>query len=58
MNLIITILQEVKIDEKLKTAPDGGYGIGIFIGSLLPFLILVGLAYIVYRYNKNRYKDE
>ena len=58
MNLFITILQDVKIEEKLKNAPDDYYGIGVFIGSLLPFVILVALAYLMYRYNKNRYKED
>lgn len=58
MNLLITILQDVNIDEKLKQAPDDNYGIGVFIGSLLPFVILVIIAYVIYRYNKNRYKEE
>ncbi len=57
MNLLITLLQEVNIDEKLKEAPDSDYGVGIFIGTLLPFVILVAIAYSIYRYNKNRYKD-
>ena len=58
MNLLITILQEVNIDEKLKEAPDSSYGIGVFIGTLLPFVVLVAIAYAIYRYNKNRIKDE
>jgi hypothetical protein len=58
MNLLITLLQEVNIDEKLKEAPDSNYGIGVFIGTLLPFVVLVIIAYAIYRYNKNRYKDE
>lgn len=58
MNLLITILQDVNIDEKLKEAPDSSYGIGIFIGTLLPFVILVIIAYVIYRYNKNRLKNE
>ena len=57
MNLLITLLQEVNIDEKLKEAPDNDYSIGIFIGSLLPFVILVIIAFAIYRYNKNRFKD-
>lgn len=57
MNLFITLLQEINIDEKLKEAPDGDYGVGVFIGTLLPFVILVLIAYSIYRYNKNRYKD-
>ncbi len=58
MNLIITLLQEVNIDEKLKEAPDNSYSIGVFIGSILPFVILVLIAYAIYRYNKNRIKDK
>lgn len=58
MNLLITLLQEVSIDEKLKEAPDDSYGIGVFIGTMLPFVILVIIAYSIYRYNKNRIKDE
>jgi len=58
MNLLITLLQEVNIDEKLKEAPDDNYGIGVFIGTMLPFVILVIIAYLIYRYNKNRIKNE
>lgn len=58
MNLIISILQEVSIEEKLKNAPDDNYGIGVFIGSMLPFIVLVIIAYAIYRYNKKRLKDE
>lgn len=58
MNLIITLLQEVNIDEKLKEAPNSSYSIGVFIGSILPFVILVLIAYAIYRYNKNRFKDK
>lgn len=58
MSLLILLLQEVNIDEKIKEAPDSSYGIGVFIGTLLPFVILVIIAYVIYRYNKNRYKDQ
>lgn len=58
MNLLITILQDVDINEKLKEAPDSSYGIGVFIGTLLPFVVLVIIAFAIYRYNKNRYKEE
>lgn len=51
---IISIFQEVNIEEKLKEAPDDQYGIGIFIGSFIPFLILVIIAYAIYKYNKNK----
>jgi len=58
MHLLISFLQDNNIDEKLKNAPDNAYSIGVFIGTLLPFLVLVGIAYAIYRYNKNRFKDE
>ncbi|MHA7844065.1 MAG: hypothetical protein ACX93I_12145 [Winogradskyella sp.] len=58
MNLLIFILQEVSIEEKLKNAPDDSYSIGVFIGSMIPFVVLVILAYVIYRYNKKRTKDE
>ena len=58
LNIFIALLQEVDIDQKLKDAPDDSYAIGIFIGKLLPFVVLVVIAYLIYRYNKNRIKDE
>ncbi|WP_198034946.1 hypothetical protein [Winogradskyella sp. J14-2] len=58
MNLLVSLLQEVNIEEKLKNAPDDNYSIGVFIGSMIPFVILVIIAYLVYRYNKKRVKDE
>ena len=50
----ITLLQKVNIEEKMKNAPDGGYEIGVVIGTYLPFVILVLLAYLVYNRAKNR----
>ncbi|MDX1277324.1 hypothetical protein [Oceanihabitans sediminis] len=50
----LALLQEVDINEKLNKAPDAAYGVGVFIGSMLPFVILVTLAYLIYRYNKNK----
>jgi hypothetical protein len=55
---LIVLLQDIDIDQKLKEAPDSSYGIGVFIGTLLPFLILVAIAYLIYRYNKNRLKND
>ncbi|MBP8791624.1 MAG: hypothetical protein KBE41_00495 [Lutibacter sp.] len=51
---LILVLQQVDIAEKLKNAPDKGYEIGIMIGTYLPFVLLVGLAYLVYYKAKNR----
>ena len=55
---LVSILQEVDIEQKLKDAPDDSYSIGVFIGSMLPFVILIAIAYLIYRYNKNRIKEE
>ncbi|WP_370390243.1 hypothetical protein [uncultured Winogradskyella sp.] len=54
MYFLVSLLQEVDIDQKLKDAPDSSYGIGVFIGTLLPFVVLVAIAYAIYRYNKNK----
>ena len=51
---LILLLQKVDIEEKLKNAPDDGYQIGVVIGTYLPFVILVLLAYLVYNKAKNR----
>ena len=51
---LLTVLQNVDIEEKMKNAPDSKYGIGVFIGSILPFVVLVIIAYAIYRYNKNK----
>ncbi|MBT8317915.1 MAG: hypothetical protein HKP59_09815 [Lutibacter sp.] len=50
----IAILQQVNVEEKMKNAPDGGYEIGVIIGTYLPFVLLVLLAYFVYYKAKNR----
>lgn len=52
--LLTTLIQDINIEEKLKSAPNSNYEIGVFIGSMLPFVILVAIAYMIYRYNKNR----
>lgn len=54
MHSLLFLLQQVDIEEKIKNAPDKGYEIGVFIGTMLPFIILVALAYIIYRYNKKQ----
>lgn len=46
-NLILPFLQ-VNVAEKLKGAPDNSYQIGVIIGSFLPFVLLVGIAYWMY----------
>ena len=51
---MLSIIQDVNIDQKIKEAPDSSYEIGVFIGSMLPFVILVIIAYAIYKYNKNK----
>jgi len=53
MNFLLLFLQ-VDIDEKLKNAPDSNYQTGIIIGSFVPFVVLVGIAYYMYYRSKNR----
>ena len=43
-----------QIKEKIETAPDKGYEIGVAIGTFLPLLVLVALAYWMYKSMKNR----
>ena len=45
--LILPLLQ-VNVAEKLKVAPDNSYQTGVIIGSFLPFVLLVGVAYWMY----------
>ena len=50
----IALLQQIDIEEKIKSAPDDGYQIGVVIGTYLPFVLLVLIAYFVYYKAKNR----
>jgi hypothetical protein len=54
MTAFILLLQKINIEEKIKNAPNEGYQIGVLIGSYLPFVILVLLAYWTYNRAKNR----
>ena len=54
----ISIIQDVNIEEKIQNAPDRAYEIGVFIGSMLPFVFLVVVAYLIYRHQKNRINRE
>lgn len=58
MNFLILLLQNTGIDQKLKDAPGSSYGIGVFIGTILPFVILVIIVYFIYRNRKKRFKDD
>ena len=57
MNILALIpLLQVDIEEKIKNAPDSGYEIGVVIGTYLPFVLLIGLAYFFY-YKAKKRKD-
>lgn len=50
----IAFFQQINVEEKIKNAPDKGYEIGVMIGTYLPFVLLVILAYFMYHKAKNR----
>ena len=56
MSSIISLLVilQVDIEEKINNAPDGGYEIGLVIGTYLPFILLVAIAYFFYYQAKKR----
>ncbi|CDF77770.1 hypothetical protein ACJOV8_004640 [Formosa sp. 3Alg 14/1] len=54
---MIALIQDLNIEDKIKNAPDSNYEIGVFIGSMVPFVVLVILAYIMYYYNKKNNQD-
>jgi hypothetical protein len=56
MKLIFSHLAQVDIKEKIENAPDSSYEIGVFIGTYLPFVILVAIAYFIY-YRMKKHKD-
>ncbi|SHL25521.1 hypothetical protein [Flavobacterium saccharophilum] len=53
---IISLVVQVDVAEKIKNAPDSGYQIGVIIGSFIPFVILIGIAY--WMYNRAKKRDE
>lgn len=50
----IAFFQQINVEEKIKNAPDKNYEIGVVIGTYLPFILLVALAYFIYYKTKNR----
>ena len=51
---LLDLVVQVDIKEKIENAPDSSYEIGVLIGTYLPFVLLVILAYIIYYRMKNR----
>ena len=54
MKNLLLFVQAVDIEDKLKNAPDDSYQIGLIIGSFIPFIVLVGIAYWMYYGAKKR----
>lgn len=54
---ITALVQQVNISKKIKDATDSSYQIGVIIGSYIPFVVLVGLAYWMYASAKKRDKN-
>lgn len=55
--ILFLALQQVNIEDKVNSAPDASYQIGVAIGSFLPFVILITIAYIMYYRAKKREKE-
>jgi len=55
---LFSLIQQINITDKVKHAPDASYQIGIVIGTFLPFVILVTIAYWMYYRAKNRNDNE
>ncbi|GLU43137.1 hypothetical protein [Allomuricauda sp. NBRC 101325] len=55
---LMLFLQQSNIEKKMQEAPDSAYEIGVVIGSYLPFVVLAGIAYAIYHYNKKRRGSE
>jgi hypothetical protein len=58
MKFLLFLVQQSEIEKKMEEAPDSAYEIGVVIGSYLPFVVLVGIAYAIYRYNKKKRGSE
>lgn len=51
---VLLLVQNLDLSEKIKNAPDDSYQIGVVIGSFIPVVLLIGVAYFLYYYNKKR----
>ncbi|MBO0352910.1 hypothetical protein LDL77_09460 [Flagellimonas marinaquae] len=58
MKFLFLFIQQSDIEKKIAEAPDSSYEIGVVIGSYLPFVILAGIAYAIYHYNKKKRGSE
>lgn len=54
---LISLFQNIDVAEKIKDAPDSSYQIGVVIGSFVPFLFLIAIAFWMYNSAKKRDKN-
>ncbi|WP_347050934.1 hypothetical protein [Flavobacterium olei] len=54
---LISLFQNIDVAEKIKDAPDSSYQIGVVIGSFIPFLFLIAIAFWMYNSAKKRDKN-
>jgi hypothetical protein len=57
MKSLILFLQQINVEKKLQEAPDSQYQIGVLIGSFVPFIVLVIIAYTLYYRAKQKEKN-
>lgn len=55
MNILL-VAQQIDVAQKIKAAPDGSYQLGVIIGSFIPFVFLIAIAY--WMYNRAKKRDE
>ncbi|WP_405400002.1 hypothetical protein [Maribacter sp. Asnod2-G09] len=54
MSLFIFLQEASEIEEKIKEAPSSAYEIGVVIGTYLPLVVMILIAYAFYYYSKKR----
>jgi len=53
--LLLIVLQDVAtIEKKIEEAPNNAYEIGVAIGTYLPLVVLIVVAYLFYYFSKRR----
>ena len=55
---LLLYLQQPDIEKKIEEAPNSAYETGVLIGTYLPFVVLVIIAYGIYYYTKKRRGSE
>jgi uncharacterized membrane protein YukC len=57
MKLLLIIQDVSEIEKKMEEAPNSAYEIGVAIGTYLPFVVLIIVAYAFYYYSKKRRRE-